>query len=58
MLRDAFDAVMKDEAFLADAKQGRLDIAPLRGEKVQEVVAKLYAAPKDVVQRAKQLITP
>jgi len=58
MLRDAFEAVMKDEAFLADAKQGRLDISPLRGEKVQEVVAKLYAAPKDVVQRAKQLITP
>ena len=58
MLRDAFEAVMKDEAFLADAKQGRLDISPLRGEKVQEVVAKLYAAPKEVVQRAKQLITP
>ena len=58
MLRDAFEAVMKDEAFLADAKQGRLDISPLRGEKVQDVVAKLYAAPKDVVQRAKQLITP
>jgi len=58
MLRDAFEAVMKDEAFLADAKQGRLDIAPLRGEKVQDVVAKLYAAPKDVVQRAKQLISP
>ena len=58
MLRDAFEAVMKDEAFLADAKLGRLDILPLSGEKVQEVVAKLYAAPKDVVQRAKQLITP
>ena len=58
MLRDAFEAVMKDEAFLADARQGRLDISPLRGEKVQEVVAKLYAAPKEVVQRAKQLITP
>ena len=58
MLRDAFEAVMKDEAFLADAKLGRLDISPLRGEKVQEVVSKLYAAPKDVVQRAKQLITP
>ncbi len=58
MLRDAFEAVMKDEAFLADAKLGRLDISPLRGEKVQEVVAKLYAAPKEVAQRAKQLITP
>ena len=58
MLRDAFEAVMKDEAFMADAKQGRLDISPLRGEKVQDVVAKLYAAPKEVVQRAKQLITP
>ena len=58
MLRNAFEAVMKDEAFLADAKQGRLDISPLRGEKVQDVVSKLYAAPKEVVQRARQLITP
>ena len=58
MLRDAFESVLKDEAFLADAKVARLDISPLRGEKVQDVVAKLYAAPKEVVQRAKQLITP
>jgi hypothetical protein len=36
----------------------RLDIAPLSGAKVQEAVAKLYAAPKDIVERARQAINP
>ena len=58
LLRDAFEAVMKDEAFLADAKQGSLDVSPLGGQKVQDVVNSLYSAPKDVVQRSKELITP
>jgi hypothetical protein len=40
------------------AKQVNLDIAPLPGEKVQETVAAIYAAPKEVVQRARELIVP
>jgi tripartite-type tricarboxylate transporter receptor subunit TctC len=57
-LRDGLMAVMKDKAFLEDAEQGRVDVTPLSGEKVQAVVEKLYAEPKEVVQRAKELITP
>jgi len=57
-LRSAFDATMRDKDFLADAETMRIDISPLTGAKVQELVQKLYAAPKDMVARARQVITP
>ena len=56
ILRKAFDTTMADPQFLADAEKVRIDIEPLPGAKVQEVVAKLYAAPKEVVERARQAI--
>jgi hypothetical protein len=49
---------MKDTQFLEDAQRLRIDISPLPGAKVQEVVEKLYASPKDVVMRARQVIAP
>jgi tripartite-type tricarboxylate transporter receptor subunit TctC len=57
-LRGAFDATMRDHEFLKDAETIRIDISPLSGAKVQDLVAKLYAAPKDIVARARQAITP
>jgi tripartite-type tricarboxylate transporter receptor subunit TctC len=57
-LRTAFDDVMKDKEFLEDAEKVRLDVTPVSGEKVQDVVTKLYSAPKEVVDRAKNLIIP
>jgi tripartite-type tricarboxylate transporter receptor subunit TctC len=57
-LRNAFDATMRDKQFLDDAEKIRIDISPLPGAKVQELVQGLYAMPKDVVARARQAITP
>ncbi len=57
-LRAAFDATMHDKAFLDDAEKIRIDISPLPGTKVQELVQKLYVTPKDIVARARQAITP
>ena len=53
-----FDATMKDPQFMEDARRLRIDISPLPGAKVQEVVRNLYASPKDVVMRARQVIAP
>ncbi len=39
VLRAAFDKTMADPQFLADAEKMRIDIEPLSGAKVQEVVA-------------------
>ena len=58
ILRKAFDQTVKDPAFLADAERMRIAIEPLSGEKVQELVTKLYATPKDVVDEAKRAIKP
>jgi tripartite-type tricarboxylate transporter receptor subunit TctC len=58
ILRAAFDATMKDAAFLADAEKLKISIAPLSGGKVQDVIARLYATPKEFVERAKVVIKP
>jgi tripartite-type tricarboxylate transporter receptor subunit TctC len=57
-LRTAFDATMNDKELLDEAEKLRIDIAPLSGAKVQALVEKLYATPKDIVERAKQAIKP
>src|SRR5665213_1506269 len=58
VLRKAFDETVADPAFLADAEKLGLDIAPLPGAKVQDVVAKLYATPPAIVDRARKAIRP
>lgn len=58
ILRDAFDATMKDPQFLAETEKLRIDVAPLTGAKVQEVVQKLYQAPKDIIEKAREAIAP
>jgi len=57
-LRAAFDATMRDPQFQADATKMRVDVSPLPGAKVQELVAKLYASPPALVERAKKAIRP
>ena len=56
VLRKAFDETMKDPAFLADAKKTMIDINPVSGPEVDEIVASLYATPKDVVEKATRAI--
>jgi hypothetical protein len=58
ILREAFDKVTADPQTLEDAKKMRIDINPLGGAKVQAVVDRLYAAPKALVEKAKQVIRP
>ena len=47
---------MKDTQYLADAEKMRIDISPLPGAKVQEIVQKLHATPKNIVQAARAAI--
>jgi tripartite-type tricarboxylate transporter receptor subunit TctC len=53
-LRAAFDATMADPQFRAEAERLHIDIEPLPGGKVQEVVQKLYATPKEIVEQARK----
>ena len=58
ILRTAFDATMKDPAFLADAEKMKISITPLNGGKVQDLIGRLYSTPKEFVERAKVVIKP
>ncbi len=55
-LRRAFDATLKDPAFLADAKRLQMEVDPLTGEEVEALLKKAYAAPAGVIARAAPLI--
>jgi tripartite-type tricarboxylate transporter receptor subunit TctC len=57
-LRDAFDATMRDRDFLAEMKRLALDVRPLPGIKVAQIVNQLYAYPRDVVDMAARAIRP
>jgi tripartite-type tricarboxylate transporter receptor subunit TctC len=56
MLRSAFNATMKDPEFLADAKKSKLDVHPSDGEKLEALIKRIYATPKDLVARIAVLI--
>jgi tripartite-type tricarboxylate transporter receptor subunit TctC len=53
VLRAAFDAMVADPAFMAEAAQLRLLVAPMNAAEVARHVADLYATPPDLVSRAK-----
>jgi len=53
----AFDATMKDPAFLAEAKRLSLDVHPVTAAEVDAMIAGLYALPKDVMARAAKAMT-
>ncbi len=55
-LRRAFDALMKDEAFLADANKRKLAISPRNAEQVQALVNKIASASPELVTRVKKTI--
>jgi len=52
-LRDAFAQTLKDPQFLAEADKMGIEVQVVRGEAVQALVERIYAAPPDVIARAK-----
>ena len=55
ILRDAFNATVKDPAFVADAQKLRLPVSPKTGEEARQVVDEIYATPDEIVQAAKKV---
>jgi len=57
-LRTAFQETLRDPAFVAEARKMQLEIEPMTGEEIEAMLAKAYAAPKAIVQRAAALVEP
>jgi len=56
ILRRAFDATMKDTAFLAEAEKLGCEIDPMSGGDVQQAVMQVMATPRDVIERTQAII--
>jgi tripartite-type tricarboxylate transporter receptor subunit TctC len=52
-LRRAFDATMKDPAYVAEADKLRVDVDPLTGEQVAALVAQVSQTPAETVARVR-----
>jgi tripartite-type tricarboxylate transporter receptor subunit TctC len=52
-LRRAFDAALRDKALIAEAEQAKIEIDPLTGEEVAELVKQVSATPAEVVGRVR-----
>ena len=50
-IRTAFQAMLKNAAFLADAEKLRLRVVATTGEQMAELVANAYKTPSDIVKR-------
>jgi tripartite-type tricarboxylate transporter receptor subunit TctC len=58
LLRRAFDEMLKDPAYLKDAAAAGLDVSPVAGEKIQNIVTDLIHTPDDIVAKAKLAMEP
>ncbi len=58
VLRDAFDATIKDPAFLEEARRLNLSINPSSGTELQQIVANIVDAPADAKASLARLLNP
>jgi len=52
LYRKAFQAVLKDEQFLAESAKQRLSLDPLDDKQIQALLDRAYTAPKPIHDRA------
>jgi hypothetical protein len=56
LLRKAFEAVVTDPDYLADAKKQHLETAFMRGTEIEALIDRIYASPPAVIERAQRAI--
>jgi tripartite-type tricarboxylate transporter receptor subunit TctC len=56
MLRDTFAATMKDPAFIAEANTRNLELDPIDGEDLANIVRRIYATPSAIVEKVAKWI--
>jgi tripartite-type tricarboxylate transporter receptor subunit TctC len=57
VLRRAFDATMKDPAFIEKMRTAKMEFNPATGEQVTEIVARTISASPEVVRRYKAAVS-
>jgi tripartite-type tricarboxylate transporter receptor subunit TctC len=55
-LRRAFDATMKDQAFLDEAKQRKFEVDPRTGEQIEAVLRSIASLPEELTAKAGEMV--
>jgi tripartite-type tricarboxylate transporter receptor subunit TctC len=58
ILRQAFDATMRDGEFLADAKKANLEIEPITGQEMERLVAGIFKLDPALAAKLKSILNP
>jgi tripartite-type tricarboxylate transporter receptor subunit TctC len=58
ILRDAFNATMKDKEFAAEIVKANLDLGPLTGSEVEAIVRKLFQVDQSLVGKLREILVP
>ncbi len=58
ILRQAFDATMKDSEFLADAKKANLEIEPITGQEMERLIAGIFKLDAAMAAKLKSILNP
>jgi tripartite-type tricarboxylate transporter receptor subunit TctC len=56
-LRKAFDATLQDAEFKTEADKQKMEINPMTGAELQQLIADLIDAPKDLLEEVRQVTT-
>ena len=56
ILRDAFDATMKDKEFLADLDKRQFDLDPASGAELEKIAKEIMNQPPEIIARLKKLL--
>jgi tripartite-type tricarboxylate transporter receptor subunit TctC len=56
ILRDAFNATMKDPEFLADIEKRKFELDPTSGEELDKIVREVMTQPPETIARMKKLL--
>ncbi|MCC6887638.1 MAG: hypothetical protein IT536_03805 [Hyphomicrobiales bacterium] len=57
-IRTAFDAAMKDAAFLESTRKSGLPIAPIRGGDIERLIGETLKAPERLLERLRAAVMP
>jgi tripartite-type tricarboxylate transporter receptor subunit TctC len=55
-LRKAFDEIMTDPEFLADAKKSNVDLRPMSGKDLQALATEVVRTPPEIVAKLQAML--
>ena len=55
-LRKAFVETLADPELKAEAERANMEVNPVPGQEVQDLIAKVYAAPKELIAKLKHTL--